>query len=388
MSDLKLFDDLERTDLEPSQRSESQFAFINRTARPQFIATREILEKWFSHYPLEEQQTFRRKFRSDLDQQHTAAFFELCLHETLLCLSCRVTLHHNVSPNTSKHPDFLAEPPDEKKIYLEATVVTGESIQEKGMRNTEKAVYDEIDQRVNSPNFFIGMNISGSPKTKPPIRQIVTFLQDRLDALKPDQFDNEPNDGLWDKLPRWHYFHDGWEIEFFPIPKKPSARGKPNVRPIGLQSYGMRASVSHEKLKKAIRKKVSRYGELKQPYIVAVDVLDHVDRTDIMNALFGDEQYVYQFTESDFEPPMMSRSHNGIWISPQGVVNTRLSAVLIAVQLLPWNISSSHLCLYHNPWAQYPYESVLNCFPQALGKDGRMTWLNGKSIGEVLGVTN
>lgn len=102
---LNLFDDAKRDSLYPAKYADPIFPFLNRTARVEFERIRQELEKWFSHYPTSDQKEFRAQFRSSIDAQHQAAFFELFLHELLLKMECKITVHPEI-PNVKKHLTF------------------------------------------------------------------------------------------------------------------------------------------------------------------------------------------------------------------------------------------------------------------------------------------
>lgn len=386
---MKLFDELERHDTEPAQNSESEFAYLNRSARAEANQTRQMLEVWFSHYPDSEKSELRSRFRSDIDSQHRAASFELFLHELLLKLGYRVTPHPTVPGNVTKTPDFLAEASPDDHFYLEATLATGESAQKAAAQARMKSVYDTLNRIVDSPNFFLWLDIKGSPTTQPPAKKVASFIKANLDKLDPDEvtklFESE---GI-DALPRWQFEHEGWKIEFHPIPKKPEARGKPGVRPIGMQSYGVQRVDHRTPIRDAIIDKAGRYGELDLPYIVAINAVEPIDQIDIMEALFGKEQFTITFSETEPAKPIqseMSRAPDGVWMGPSGPRYTRVSGVLLAARFTLWNVTSAYLRLYHNPWAQRPYLSVLARLAQGILEGNHIKMVDGESPGTILGL--
>jgi hypothetical protein len=77
--------------------------------------------------------------------------------------------------------------------------------------------------------------------------------------------------------------------------------------------------------------------------------------------------------------PKMTRVPDGVWIGPNGVRYTRISAVLMVTKLTTWNIPRANLCLYHNPWAKKPYHSVLTQLHQAIPENGEVHWLDGEN---------
>lgn len=232
-----LFDDVVRTDLGPAFRGEPEFTYLNRTARPRYAPVRDVAEAHFGRYPAARQPSLRERFRSAKDPEHYSAAFELILHELLLQLGCRLEIEPDVDGGNSKHPDFLVHAPDGADFYLEATVVTGKTRDEEAAEARVNAVYNAID-RMDSPNFFIGLDIDGAPRSPAPGREIRARLAKQLSALDIDTVWAGYQESANGALPRWPFVHNGWHITFFPIPKSPALRGKPGVRTIGLLSSG------------------------------------------------------------------------------------------------------------------------------------------------------
>lgn len=386
---MRLFDDLPREDYGTASYSETEFSYLNRTARVEFNRIRLVLEEWFSHYPANEQADFRARFRSGLNHQHQAAFFELFLHELLTRLNCQITIHPQLT-GTKRVPDFLVKSPSGNDFYVEATVVTNESTIEAAAHARENAVYDAIDRLVKSPNFFLWLVIDGAPNTPPPAKKLANYINRQLVSLDPDKITEQHDLFGIDGLPQWHFEHDGWKIKIRATPKKPEARGKPFVRPIGMRSTGFHALDHRVSIRDSIVDKASRYGDLDLPYIIAVNACEPVDTTDIMEALFGKEQFSYLISDEGkpLSEPEMTRKPDGAWRGPNGSQYTRVSAVLMATQLSPWNIPRAYLCLYHNPWAKKKYESVLRQLPQSIPENGHMNWVIGETVDKIFGLSS
>jgi hypothetical protein len=387
---MKLFDQFQRTDYETARYAESLFTYMNRTARDEFEEVRKKLETWFSHYPVSEQIEMRARFRSDTNAQHQSAFFELLLHEVLRVLGCEITPHPTL-PNVPRTPDFLVEPLDGPPFYIEAVLATNESADEAAAQARINIVYDVVDRKVDSSNLFLWIDVEGAPESPPSANRIASFLNKRLAKLDPDEVAILYETEGMASVPSWRYEHDGWILNFQPIPKKPEARNKKGARPIGAQSTGVRWVDHRTPIRDAIKKKASRYGKLELPYVIAVNALEFVDEIDIMEALFGKEQFTISFSQShplERVDTQMSRVPDGAWTSYTGPRNTRISAVLLATKLSPWHLSRGKVCLYHNPWAQKPYSSILTRLPQAVLKGNRMKNIDGESIGSILGLPN
>jgi hypothetical protein len=381
---MKLFDEIERDSYEPAKYAEPIFDFLNRSARIESERVRRELEKWFSRYPLSKQIELFSRFRSDIDPHHQAAFFELFLHELLLKLGCSVSLHPPV-PDADNTPDFLVESPNGEPFYMEATLATNESTEQAASRARMNIAYDVLNRRIDSPNFFIHLREQGAPTTPPNANKLASFVQNHISELDPDEIAGLYASGGITSVPRWYFEHDGWKIEILPIPKKPEVRGRPRVRPIGSRMIGFRQIDHRTAIRESITKKASKYGNLDLPYIVAVNTLDFVDEIDVMEALFGKEQFILEVPQDDPSSleSRMSRIPDGAWMGPEGARNTRISGLFLATRLSAWNIPRANLRLYHNPWAQKDYHSVLANLPRAYLKNESIEYLSGLSTGEI-----
>jgi hypothetical protein len=122
---LEVFDDGARDDCRPLQHKESAYAYLNRSALPEAEQARRRIEGWFARYPVPDAGALLLRLQSRLDDQHRSAFFELLLHELLLCLGHRVSAIEPKLPHTWKSPDFQVESPDGHRFYLEGVTAVG-----------------------------------------------------------------------------------------------------------------------------------------------------------------------------------------------------------------------------------------------------------------------
>lgn len=388
---MKLFDEIIRSYSGPALYAEPKFEYYNRSARSDIDRIRRLLEEWFSHYPVNHQQELRSRFRSSINSHHYSSLFELFIHELLLCSGYRVTIHPDVK-GMEKKPDFLAESSECPPFYIEATLATDKSVAEIAENARMNEVYDALN-RMDSPKFFIEMEISGAPKTPPSAKIIRSFLTEKLKLLDPDDVGR-----LWktrgrDSVPRWHFEHNGWIIDFYPVPKSPKSRDLPGTRPVGIIADAeVQVMDSHSAIRNTVIAKANRYGRLDLPYVIAVNALgEHVENIDIMNALFGEEQIVVNF---GCGPQMHkeTRAHNGVWIGPSGIQYKGISAVLITHPFYPYSIPKTPIRLYHNPWARIRCTSHLTRLPQAVPEttpDGniKMPHKDGDSLAEIFNLS-
>jgi hypothetical protein len=383
---IRLFDNMDRQDHSPRPYAQPDFVYLNASARPGVEAIRATLEDWFSRYPKAGRAELRSRFRSN-NLDHRSAYFELFLHELLLRLGCKVELHPQI-PGTTRRPDFAVLSDDNQRFYVEAVLASDQSEEEMAAEARKNQVYDALN-RLDSPNFYIGMDLRGAPATPPSARKLRAFIGKQLAQLNPDELEVQFQSGGIPALPHWSYEHDGWAIEFFPIPKSDRVRGKSGARPIGVQLEGGRFLSTKLAIREAISGKAGRYGRLPGPYFIAVNVLsDHVDEIDSTEALFGDEQLVYTTGLPLPQEPRLQRAANGIWRGPDGPRNTRVSGVLIFEQLTQSNIPRVTSRLYVNPWAAAPYSGPLDRLPLATVVDNKMKYLEGQGLAMLFGLPN
>ena len=379
---MKLFDDITRTEQRPKRENEAVFAYCNISARRAVIAFRDLVEAWFQRYPQEVRKDLRARFRSPIDAQHRGAFFELYLHELLCSMGFECAIHPNMDRGTRTHPDFLISRNGQPCFYLEATSALP-SQDETAKERMIAQLYDSLN-KTESPNFFVAVELNGTPTTSPPGKRLRQELERWLSTLDPDDLRHRLETGGFDNLPSFEWSYQDWSISFLPIAKSSALRGKPGVRPIGTTLPTKAKAVdSHSSIHRAVIAKATKYGELALPFIVAVNVFDiFADSIDVMNALFGQEAVQVGRGPDGVLHNRLVRQPNGAWFGPRGPQNTRVSAALIALNLSPWAMASITPILIHHPWASKPIP--LEIWPlaqQALNRETHyMEERPGKSV--------
>ncbi|MGO9119175.1 MAG: hypothetical protein ACLQPD_16405 [Desulfomonilaceae bacterium] len=348
---MMLFSDITRTAVDSKSDEESHYSYLNRIAWIEASTIRGVLQDWFSRYPTSEKKRFLSRFCTDDDISFLSSFFELYLHELLLRLNYTVELE--TLSSSGKRPDFLVRSADGNEFFMEAVLATGMSDEEIAAEKRKNIVYGSLE-KIESPDFFICMNISGNPTEPPSGKKLRKKISLWLESLNyEDLLAKLINEGK-SAMPKLGYSEKGWNIEFYVLPKQ-SARGKTGIRPVGLKFFGFRFRDTRTAIRDAITRKATRYGELGNPYVVAVNSLQWpIDQIAIMEALFGKE--VWSVPRTGFEgEPEMRRRPDGAWTCEKGPQNTRVSAVLLGVSIHPWTMvdDKGDLLLCHNPWAQF-----------------------------------
>lgn len=327
---MNFFDNLDRNITRPKQHDESRFEYLNSSARTECEKIRRLMEEWFNHYPPEHQDDLRGRFRERDDRAHVSAFFELYLHELMIQSDYEVKIHPNIE-GTINHPDFEVKA-GELEFYLEAmlSTISDEEIAAEARKNQ---VYDILN-RMNTPDFFIGLEVEGAPETSPPGSKLREYLERELSKLDPDQISERYTKDGRDVIPSWDWEYEGWNITFYPIPKKSEFRGETGSRPIATKIEGGFFDL-HTGIKRSIKEKASKYGVLHSPYIIAVNVWNpkhRIDNFTVMNALFGELQVNALVNK---KRQKTERKPNGASSGPKGPRNQKVSAVLTADNLNP-----------------------------------------------------
>jgi hypothetical protein len=357
MPEPTIFDDVLRTNDRPSRHSESRSGFLNRAAGPVFDRIRALVEEWYEHYPSAGRADLRARLRSNSSDAFGGAFWELYQHETLTRMGFDLTLHP-VMLGTTKRPDFLARRQGETGFYLEATLASP-SREERAAKRRLGAVLDLLND-LSTPSFFLGVEIEKQGPVAPATGRLRKDLVKWLNGLDADALIAESHRNASRHAHEHVWEEAGWRIEFTPIPKSREHRGQPG-RAIGMSSEGARFVDTKSGLRRAIREKAGHYGRPDRPYVLAVLIEDeYTDQEDVFDALFGTVSYRLSM-KADGELGSIDpvRQRDGPWFAHAGPSNTRVSAVMTAIDLQPSFVARGAPRLWHNPWAGRPLTESL-----------------------------
>jgi hypothetical protein len=370
---IKLFDDFSRTYLTPGGYNESSFDYLNRSASEPICKIRRVLEDWFSRYPADHQLELSRRFRAR--DEFDSAFFELWLHELMLRLGCEVEVHPTL-PRTNRKVDFFVKSPQDKDFYLEAIHVSGASREESKSQARLNSFYDSLNY-LNSPNFFINLDVSGTPSTSVPGKEFKAFLERELSRLNPELIDHFLETRRFDLLPQWRFEHEGLRITCYPTPKPTELRGVSGVRTLATKTFGGVID-SESPIKNAVISKAKRYGRLDLPLVVAVNTTDpFISDRDVLNALYGS---IRGWNDAE-----IMNDSRGVWGSVDNPKWTRVSGVLATFKLRSDKLVVP-VCLYHNPRPAKPYGGELTRLPQLKPINNRLVTQDGESLEGILGL--
>ena len=177
---LPIFDDVERVLDDGRLLAEPQFAYLNRSGRPEAAEVRDFLEGCLDRYPAANREQMRSLIR--LEDRYEAAVFELLVHEWCLRAGMEILEVEPAVPETLHRPDFLVAAADGRTFYLEATVSTGTTRAEAGRRRIVAAVIEAV-QRLELPDFLLDIRTRGSPDAQFSRRRFLGEVRRWLDGL-------------------------------------------------------------------------------------------------------------------------------------------------------------------------------------------------------------
>jgi hypothetical protein len=373
-----IFDSTTKIDITPKRNRESSFDFLNRSARPEISRVREFVESCAAVYPTTEIGEINTRFRSGNEAHFKSATFELLLYGALTRLGFELEPHPKLDNGSNARPDFLVSTPEGAKFYLEAVLASEIKEANQGGEAIKGVVMDALAS-VSHPNFLVDVLDEGHPTTQPSGKKLASKVLKWLDSLDPDKVQEEIDIIGLDEISPFNWKHEGWSLTFRPIPLKVSRRGKARTL-IGAARGGAGYCDAWTPIRDAVKFKGSKYGQFELPLLIAVNVDTFaLDRIDEMQALFGQEQYIFAAGQPEREP-QMRRAPNGAWHGPTGPQYRRVSGAWIFNDLSPYTVASRRSTVYLNPWASVALPESLLTMPHARADDGEMRWIDGKSL--------
>jgi len=377
-----IFSAIERLDSSPKANGETEFAFLNRSARSEIGIVRQMVEDWAQEYPAADVAEPIARIQSGNDANFRSACFELILYATLTRLGFTLQPHPELLNGSQSRPDFLVRCSDGSEFYLEAVLASEANDSNPAAEARIGRALDTLDSAPHA-NFLVSIDSEGLPTTQPGGARLRRDVIRWLDSLNPDEvqarFEGQ-------EAPTLEWNHEDWILRIQAIPLSAERRGK-SQRLIGAQG-GMGGFVdAWTPIRNAVKYKGSKYGVLDKPFAIAINVDSfHLDRIDEMQALFGQEEFVFNANNLGAEP-QMRRAPNGAWYGKRGPQYTRVSGVWLFNDLTPYTIAKRRQTLYLNPWAAQPLPESLLRLPHAFGQNGKMEWIEGLLLREILEVS-
>jgi hypothetical protein len=344
---MPLFKPQARVDPTPSLQSEPLSAFLGRVDDPYFDRVRQVLDAWFDQLSADVKPDLRERLLSSEDWEFLAAFWELYLREVLVKVGFQLTSHPTV-PDVTTKPDYLVQFGKES-FYLEATIIRP-SREDIASEHREAVIHDLL-QGIKSPSFFLLVDVDHQGADTPPVRQLRSQIEKWLATLDADDVIAGATADGYRSLPTRQFACGDWRFTLRPWPKKPETRGTPEHRPVGMWGPGNAVWLNErDPLLDALCRKVSRYGSLGHPFVIAVLDLGKYppDRSSLEDALY------HPLPPGLIPAPHRAKNVDGFWVGRRGARNGEVSAVLTAWNLRPWDVCRNTPLLWCNPNPRHP----------------------------------
>lgn len=385
----RIFDEIERTDKRFKYFAESSFDYYNNSAQPGMASVREIIERWYEEFPDAGKTDIRGRLRSGRETNFLSAFFEL-----YLCQLCRrsgysVDIYPDMASHARRsHPDFILSRDGEPSLYLEATLA-----QDSDASRTEDRRLSELKDAINRvlcPDFSLWIEYGGAAKENIAFGKLQKRLQKWVDGLEAEQVTEEVRERGNAAFPAFPGEYGGLTFTITARPRSPENRGTSTARPLGLSMPDeLLEWDTNEDIREAVRRKAKRYGDLKLPYIVAINVMKELfDFDDILDGLFGPRTVELLRGPDGISQHRVVRRGGGALTGKTEPRNAIVSGVLIANNLIPRTIGIETPLLIHNPWAQKPISPGVWRLPQKTIdlSTGAIISRQGLQAREILGI--
>lgn len=375
-----LFSNFERTDGSAKRYRETEFEFIDRSASPEVAAVRGLLEREFANYLDTEKREMQARLQARRAREFCAACFELLLHGLLTRQGYQLEAHPDPGNGTGNRPDFLVTSPEGELFFLEAVLAAE---MREGAQAAEAMKEDVLDALDRDPHadFYLDIIEAGEPASQPSARRLRNHVHRWLDGLNADALTATMAAGDYAALPREHWVHDGWQLEFRALPKN-RHRGELD-RLIGMLSGRGGWVDLKTPIREAIRFKGGRYGNLPLPLVVAVNVeAFHLRESDEVEALFGSEARAICGSNA-----RIVRQNDGAWHDGRAPHSSRVSGAWLFNDLSFWSIAGRRQTLYINPWAVRPLVDALGWLTTVRLDGDQLVRSQGLNPGDIYGIS-
>jgi len=347
--------------------------FILDSDEPVAVEYRKELMEYLKDYPPgPDKNDLKRRLRSYTESGFYSACFELFLHHILVGRCQKVNPHPDL-PNITTPPEFgVAHSAGD--FYLEATL----ALESEEYQAQEQRLLDLVDTlRDIKGNVILWAQPVTHLPADFPLDSVRDFLNREIGRLGPADL----------QLPKTLTFQANFNKCPVIIDFEIMGADQESCDSV-VQAWGApeaREVTTHYRIRRRIRCKAGKYGNMRAPYVIAVWPRTEfpLTREVALRALYGDEQ---------IRISLESRGVIGRTRVQNGAFNTMVSGNLLnhevsAVALYREEFSrASYECrlyIYHNPYTSDPLpEEIFLNFPQFVFRtsesgDGRMQWLNG-----------
>jgi hypothetical protein len=350
MTEIYLFDDITRNDLNYSENNENPYDFYNRSSRYKFVVVRELLNKWFSEYPDAEKNDLKNRFRKTFD----SAFYELFLYKLFVNLGFQVQIHPKL-PHSKKRPDFLITK-GELEIYVEAKIDYDKSTELIAIERKISQFYDDLNKLKVKGFYFALSELYLKNNSQPSAKKVIKFIEKKIDKLNPELIKQLSKENHSDQILCFHYDDDNLSIKITPLPVDNSLKDAFIENPIGMHPFKSFTGSGEQSMENSIKKKAKRYGKLDKPFIVCLNVISEKfpKSVDFERLIWGVEALIC-LNKPEKKSFQWSRKDDSIFLNNKKITLENLSGVLIT-RVYPNSIPNSKYHLFKHPYSSNTFD--------------------------------
>ena len=127
--------------------TETDFEFLDRSARVGVHRVRELITKALTWYPADEAKQLVQRIRSSDGHGFRSAAFELLIHEVLRRRGFDLRPHPQLPNQRRSRPDFFVTSPEGQTFYLEMVLASTDDGSSRGANSIKAHVLDALSSR-------------------------------------------------------------------------------------------------------------------------------------------------------------------------------------------------------------------------------------------------
>jgi len=171
-----LFDDKQRTRTTPMKPGETEFAFYDASARPEYQTYRDLLNGWIEQMPDAGRAELIARFQKGDSLQYRAALAELTVHAALVRQGYRVQLHPACGHPT-RRPDFLVQTQDGAPVAFVEVTTFAPATEEVGQSKRDAAIYNALDKVKLPAGWRMGLDIRRHGEKTPSVGKLCNSVE-------------------------------------------------------------------------------------------------------------------------------------------------------------------------------------------------------------------
>ena len=352
----------------PISHDEGIYQYLATCNRPVCENVRLKLDEWISQYPEDHRWELCQRIKASANE-FDSELFELLFHEVLRRLGLGLKIHPDLPDEVEKKPDFLVTDDDGNSLYIECVLATGRSEAEVAAENLIHSIYQKLDEKLRSPDYFWSVQVLSQDPQTPKAGAIIYEVAGWMRELDREKVVADFDELGFETSYKFLWSNGPWRIEFIPIPKDPAKVGIPH-RPVGILRGGVQLLSDDRAILEAADFKAKRYGDGARPLAIAINATSiMVDGIDFQDAMF---------------PRGVGRP-GGFWMRDDGTLRNQNVVGIIGVwKCISSNFGHPLVRVINNPFlpedpllAKLPFSKLL-CTP-----DGGNS-LGGASFAEIL----